>query len=291
MESTFNSIEYVKYLANDLVSAFNHAGTATTPVLVGLAKEKAVIKKLEMLLPQGVGVGSGCIIDSYGNTSRQCDIVIYEKELCPVFCINESPETTYYPCEGVIAAGEVKASLSSNDLENAFQKSKSVKQLKRYSVPERSELFDESVYCFRSYLNTVSVEGTPEEGFHQAGKTYDQICFFVMFGTESLKKETIGEKFQVLIKQYETYSPNLCISLHGGLMLFYDRKNNRIADSYIGADVFIVTNDQSSNFEFLLKKLHQCIHNGRTVPVYTFTRYFSINDKLSINGALIIDIS
>ena len=39
------------------------------------------------------------------------DVVLYEKEQCPVFCINNSAETTYYPCEGVLAVGEVKSTI------------------------------------------------------------------------------------------------------------------------------------------------------------------------------------
>ena len=33
-------------------------------------------KKLMQLLPRGVGVGSGCVIDSYGNTSKQMDVFL-----------------------------------------------------------------------------------------------------------------------------------------------------------------------------------------------------------------------
>ena len=73
-----------------------------------------------------MGVWSGCVIDSYGNTSRQMDVVLYEKEVCPVFAINEDPAETYYPCGGVIAVGEVKTAIDSSELVDIFKKVKSV---------------------------------------------------------------------------------------------------------------------------------------------------------------------
>ena len=67
-------------------------------------------------------MGEGCVIDSYGRTSRKQDVVFYERDICPVFSINRTPQTTYYPCEGVIGVGEVKSSLDGSSLHDAFQK-------------------------------------------------------------------------------------------------------------------------------------------------------------------------
>lgn len=130
MDQTFNSKLFVQDLADDLVENFTKANKATTPTLVGSAKEKAVRKKLELLLPSIAGVGSGCVIDSHGLTSKQCDIVIYEKNFCPVFSINDNPETTYYPCESVIAVGEIKSAIGTKELIDSFAKIESVKNLK-----------------------------------------------------------------------------------------------------------------------------------------------------------------
>ena len=56
--------------------------------------EQPVRKQLEQILPRGLAVGSGFVIDSYGGTSRQTDVVLYEKDICSVFSINDTPETT-----------------------------------------------------------------------------------------------------------------------------------------------------------------------------------------------------
>lgn len=83
MDSTFSTTEFVQDLAQDLIDSFAKAGRATTPVLVGSAREKAVRIKLEKLFPQAVGVSTGCIIDVEKHTSKQTDIIIYEKDILP----------------------------------------------------------------------------------------------------------------------------------------------------------------------------------------------------------------
>ena len=96
--------------------------------------EQPVRKQLQEVPPRGIAVGSGFVIDSYGGTSRQADIVVYEQDICPVFSINATAETTYYPCEFVIAVGEVKFALDGDSLRDAFKKIASVKELRRHIV-------------------------------------------------------------------------------------------------------------------------------------------------------------
>ncbi len=131
MKPTFDPAEFVRRIGLDLVRAFDDAREATTSELVGDAMEQPVRDRLEQILPRGIGVGSGCVIDTNGGTSRQMDVVLYERDLCPVFCINNSPETTYYPVEGVLVVGEVKSTIGKRELADAFDKIRSVKALQR----------------------------------------------------------------------------------------------------------------------------------------------------------------
>ena len=57
--------------------------------------ESPVRKQLEHHLPTGIAVGSGFVIDSYGATSSQTDLILYERDICPVFSKNDTPGTTY----------------------------------------------------------------------------------------------------------------------------------------------------------------------------------------------------
>ena len=113
MENSFDSVSYVIRIGKELVHDFDGAGFATSPGQIGSAREVPTREKLEQVLPRGIAVGSGFVIDSYGNTSRQMDVILYEKDFCPVYSINRDSSTTYYPCEGVIAVGEIKSKISS----------------------------------------------------------------------------------------------------------------------------------------------------------------------------------
>ena len=169
MPKPFDPVGYIVSVGQELVSAFETAGHATTPGQIGSAREVPVRDKLMHLLPHGVAVGSGCVIDSFGNTSRQMDVVLYEKDICPVFAINDDPASTYYPCEGVIAVGEVKSALGSAELEDTFRKIESAKTLRRYARRSLSGLSGvEDSVAFRKYGSPLGTVGTKSQEYNQA---------------------------------------------------------------------------------------------------------------------------
>ena len=106
MSGQFTVPTYLNHLGEELISAYELGSLASSPGSKGASREVAVRRKLEQVLPEGIGVGSGFIIDSHGGISRQTDIILYETNICPVFRLNESEEVAFYPCEGVFAAGE-----------------------------------------------------------------------------------------------------------------------------------------------------------------------------------------
>ena len=63
-----------------------------------------------------------------GKQAVKVTSILYEQDICPVFSINGTPETTYYPCECVIAVGEVKSALGQGSLQDAFKKIASVRR-------------------------------------------------------------------------------------------------------------------------------------------------------------------
>ena len=132
MEERFDSKEYIKNLGEELINDFIKAGKATHPCAVGTNREKALMNKLKSILPHGIGVGSGFVIDSLGNTSSQCDLIIYEEEFALKFIINENDTYAYYNCESVIAVGEIKSDASIADVEDSFRKLKKIRELIRY---------------------------------------------------------------------------------------------------------------------------------------------------------------
>jgi hypothetical protein len=60
------------------------------------------------------GIGSGIVVDSYGNESKQVDIIIYDNRILPPIVKNSNLGT--YPIESVLAIIEVKSVLSKQSL-------------------------------------------------------------------------------------------------------------------------------------------------------------------------------
>jgi len=291
MEQHFNSSDYINHLANELIRNFSYASFATTPVLVGTAREKEVIRKLELLLPKFVGVGSGCIIDSFGNTSKQMDIVLYEKDYCPVFCINESPETTYYPCEGVIAVGEVKSVLNTKELSDIFSKMKSVKLLKRYSQPCQGGIRG-TYYSYRSFGSRTSFEGAVDEDYDQLNKSTDQIFCFALCGELEISTKTLADRFETELKQIGNMNEvNFISILNYGIVAYYNQEKNNLTTNFKDGGAFFISQKRENNFEYLLTTLNNIIHITRTVDTKTFNRYITSNSNLLVEIGRKVNIS
>jgi hypothetical protein len=265
MEANFRPAEYLKELAEDLVSSFERAGRATTPSLVGAAREAALRKQLSLLLPPLATVGSGCVVDSSGSTSKQQDVLIYERDLCPVFCLNDSPETTYYPCENVIAVGEVKSSLDRRGLEDAFNKIKSVKALNRYSPNPLS---------WRTYGGHNSFLGADSEIYDPSSKFMDQIYGFILCKNISMNLDNFLSIYRDLVNDTTSYlRPNLLVSLADGCIVYLNKDTNKIYTNSSETTGVALTNIPGQNFQYLLTRLHDVIVHGRTAEILPYQRY------------------
>ena len=293
MEDKFDTIAYVKDIGSELVASFAAAGRATTPGLVGSAREHPIRKKLEHLLPGGLAVGTGCVIDSYGNISRQLDIVLYEKHLCPVYSVNDDPNAMYFPCEGVMAVGEVKSCVRSGDMRDIFAKIASVKKLRRYVSHDSdgaSHVFGlRPTLPYRSYGSSDSIVGVEDEQFDQENKSIDQIFGFSIAGTFELAVETICRNYVALSKEFEPRnSPNCMVSLEGDkvvrpLHVTSDGKKVIIASGANEANAIGCGKPPENSFQFLVSTIYEAYRQGRTVPEVAFNRYFAKDGGLVLN--------
>ena len=91
---------------------------------------------LRKYLPNTVGIAvRGEVVSTDGQTSQECDIILYEQRSCPPF-IRES-DYSVFPIELVHGIIEVKSKLDKHALEDAFKK---IIKLKR--MPKRAFLRD-----------------------------------------------------------------------------------------------------------------------------------------------------
>jgi hypothetical protein len=100
------------------------------PGELGVGREEIIRRFLRSYLSARFEVSTGFVFDSQGNVSKQLDIIIANAFVCPRF--ETAGGIRYYPCESVVAVGQVKSSLTSDaDLQRALANLESVKELDR----------------------------------------------------------------------------------------------------------------------------------------------------------------
>lgn len=258
MVDTFNSEEYIRTLGIELVNDFAKAGKSTHPCSVGSGREKALMNKLKSILPHGVGVGSGFVFDSYGNTSAQCDLIIYEEEYALKFIINEDENYAYYNCENVIAVGEVKSDATLTAFEDAFTKLKRIKELIRYKE-------NPSDNSYRNYLSNLDICSVEAQKYDPKNKLLDQIFTFVLSKSIKTPLESIAKKAREIFCEKYKYV-NLILPIEGRAITYLNFANKNIIDGALNADFFAELDDDCG-FNFFIMRLMYHILNGRSVSL------------------------
>ena len=305
MDDSFDADAFIRRIGVRLVQEFADAKAGTTASTVGSAAEQPVRDQLEQVLPRGVAVGEGFVIDSYGGTSRQQDVVLYERDLCPVFSINRTPQTTYYPCEGVIAVGEIKSRLDGASLKDAFGKISSVKALRRHVVPDRipHPTSGEPIALRRNYLSArrdsiIELDERPED------RQGHQIFGFVLAGESRLSRETLMMTYGVLAAGMdESLAPNLLVTLDGHTVRWGKRGKaereevHKTAEGTYGVTVYrdgpekwqecwsaatgthLGGSVEAEPFRILVRWIRSGVDSGRTSDIRAFDRYFETKSQ------------
>jgi hypothetical protein len=94
---------------------------------IGSSREGFIKNFLEKTFPKKFIIGSGEIFDSLSVSSGQCDVVVYDESM-PVL---DYAGPQQFLAEGVFSHIEVKSNLTSSELKNALEITKSVKELER----------------------------------------------------------------------------------------------------------------------------------------------------------------
>jgi hypothetical protein len=151
----------------------------------GESRESVLVSLLRKYLPKRVGIDHGFIIDALGQESRELDIVIYDNTVCTIFEVNN---VKYFPCEAVLAVGEVKSEIDSNSkLNDALGKIKSAKILDRTNRGTNKPITGPG-------LSIKGIAFDPQK-YHR-----DQIFGFI-FTSSGLQKETLLNGIQLFNSQ------------------------------------------------------------------------------------------
>ena len=265
MEASFDSKNYINTLGKELVEEFKKSNTTTHPGAVGSAKEKAVIGKIRCLLPQNMDVGSGFVIDSFGHTSTQCDIIIYEKTSLR-FIINGDEQNTYFPCESVVAIGEVKSNVSTNEIDDFFKKLNSISILKRYTQNKCE---------FRHYGNNLTILDAEE---HTGGLS--RIFTFLICSDFKVTPETYLRKELMLPMKVK---PNMVVSLESYSIIF--GKDTAMQYCFDEANIRIIFESENNAFPLLISGILSHIQRGTTTPECKERYLMEEGKKIKMIGA------
>ncbi len=129
-EIKYTASELLKSAAEQLRNEFNtirktvpHYGEAGEEV------EKIVIEFLNNYLPKRFRASSGFILDSNNQISRQCDVIVYDQLLSPIY--RASNNALILPNHHVAAVVEVKSKLSKSQLKDSLDKIQIAKSLNK----------------------------------------------------------------------------------------------------------------------------------------------------------------
>jgi hypothetical protein len=121
------------------------------PGLRGRAREIFARDLLTPFLSPNVGACTGIVVDSGGGSSRQIDIIIYDKTLIPSLMF--TGEEGIVPIESVLATVEVKSALTRDEIKKSIQNAHSVKYLDAHFAEVMAEIPQKSspVCCVFSF--------------------------------------------------------------------------------------------------------------------------------------------
>lgn len=93
----------------------------------GVNRENILKNYLSDILPEKFSLGKGEIFNSLGDHSPESDIVIFDKTVCPKLLYDE--DHALFPAEVVYGVLQVKSSLTSKDLEDAYKNIVKIKKI------------------------------------------------------------------------------------------------------------------------------------------------------------------
>lgn len=144
--------------AKKLRQEFEELTTVPHKTLKGTEAEELVRRFLNGHLPKRFSTGSGFVIDPRDKVSHQTDVIVYDAFNCPVY--RASDIAGIFPSDNVAAVIEVKSSLGTKELEDAFLKIADIKSMAKHKTPvlrpERSQTLG-CIFAFSTELKNETL--------------------------------------------------------------------------------------------------------------------------------------
>ncbi len=116
---------------NAAISEYRDASGIEHRALQGRIREIALDNLFRPLLPSGIEIGTGKILDNCGIQSHETDLIIYSKAVLPAIMYSE--REGLFPAEACCYAIEVKSRATATEIKDALAKAESLRNL-RYAA-------------------------------------------------------------------------------------------------------------------------------------------------------------
>lgn len=124
------------------MNTFLRSSAGPRPDEKGRPRESAVREFLKSILPEKYGITTGYVINQNKNITKQCDVIIYNRETCPKFVIDSDDDIRLVPIEEVYGVIEVKSTLDANEFQKAVMNLTEFKKVYNDRLCESEEYMD-----------------------------------------------------------------------------------------------------------------------------------------------------
>lgn len=151
------------------------------------------------------------MITSKGNISTQCDLIIYDKNNCPL--IENNNKQRFFPIECVVAIGEIKSDLSKVQFKEALLKLKNNKLL-------RNDISNGNPFIFKDNLSN--------KGFDPQNNIRDQIITFLVCSKLNFKYQDVVNEMNEIYENCDKHlRHNMILSVNDGTLMYRVIEDNK----------------------------------------------------------------
>jgi len=199
--------------ALELEASFKRGANLIRPDEKGIQRETELKNFLNQWLPEKYGITKGYVLNSQKEVSKECDLIIFNKDTCPKFIFDKSEDKRFFPVDSIYSTIEIKSTLSKKELEDSLSKFKSVHELYN-SLPE-SYFYSIEETMSNYYIGDKRGEDTIKE-------IYRYRPFPILFAYK-MGKDLSFDKIIQEIKKLE-YAPRIISVLDKGNLIIIDEQ-------------------------------------------------------------------
>lgn len=174
----------------------------------GTYRETIVREFLKFIIPPSLDISTGFLITSMDDVSTQCDIIIFDSKMTPIY--EEGERQKFFPIETVHCIGEVKSTLNKSQFKEAINKLARNKALsERIKTP-------------------TIITKSPPGPFNPVDNPYDVIPSFLI--CKKFDFDIISTDIDSLYESdiEHRYKHNMVLSIEDGLLAYFDDTNKAL---------------------------------------------------------------